>query len=144
MKLFLDTNVYIVGQLQPNSVESKILDWLGLYGSMGNAQVIISQELIDQLLRVGKRLQGKDWSAKLVDQIWTNLDYIFIPDEPLFRMEAHKVQKNKAIPSEDVLIYVSAKLGQADYFISANRQLIKSIADFQCLTAEDFVSQFLQ
>lgn len=143
MKVFLDTNVYIIGQLQPNSVESKILDWLGFYGSINNAQVIISQELIDQVRRVGKRLQGKDWSAKLVDQIWSNLDYIFVPEEPLFRLEADNVQKNKEIPTEDILIYVSAKLGQADYFISANRQLIKSIADFQCLTAEDFVNQFL-
>jgi predicted nucleic acid-binding protein len=81
-RIFLDTNVYIIGQLQPDSNEEKILSWLGFYQPLKKSeiQLIISQELINQILRVSKRVQGKDWGSKIVDQIWCNLNCIFIPE----------------------------------------------------------------
>lgn len=144
-RLFLDTNVYIIGQLIPGDFEDQLLQRLGLYEPIksSRAQVIISQELINQLLRVGKRLKGKDWSAKLVDQIWSNLNCIFIPESQSMKFEANQLIARGIIPKEDIYIYLGAKFGQADFFISANRGLLRAIADFPCLTAQEFVSKYL-
>jgi predicted nucleic acid-binding protein len=145
-RIFLDTNIYIIGQLKPLSPEEKLLQWLGFYGLQNNdtIQVIISQELINQILRVGKRVQGKDWASKTVDQIWYNLNCLFIPETNEIKSEAKQILVNKLIPSEDILIYLTAKFGEADCFVSGNRELIRAIADFECLTAEDFVKKYIQ
>ena len=58
--------------------------------------------------------------------------------------EANQLLVGKSIPSEDIYIYLTAKYGRADYFISSNRELIKSIADFECLTPETFVDKYLK
>lgn len=145
MKIFLDTNIYIIGQLIPLSPEEKLLQLLGFYDqtpSSNKIQVIISQELINQLLRVGKRLQGKDWSSKLVDQIWCNLNCLFIPETKEIEQEAKQLLKTKLIPSEDIFIYLTAKWVKVDYFISGNRELIKAIADFECFTVEEFLDNY--
>lgn len=144
MKIFLDTNIYIIGQLFPSSPEEELLQYLGFYGNNDQVDkspvnVIISQELINQILRVGKRLQDKDWASKLVDQIWCNLNCLFIPETSEMESEAIQLLKTKLIPSEDIFIYLTAKYGKADYFVSGNRELIKAIADFQCCTVEDFL-----
>ncbi len=145
MRIFLDTNIYIIGQLIPESAEEKLLKALGFYDQkfLATIQVIISQELIDQILRVGKRLQGKDWSGQLVNQIWGNLNCLFIPETMEMQQEAEQLLQSKVIPSEDIFIYLTAKFGQADYFVSGNRELINTIADFECLTAKDFLDQCL-
>ena len=142
MRIFLDTNIYIISQLIPLSPEEKLLQLRGFYDkipSSNEIQVIISQELINQLLRVCKRLQGKDWSSKLVDQIWCNLNCLFIPETQEMEEEAKQLLKTKLIPSEDIFIYLTAKWGQVDYFISGNRELIKAIEDFECFTVEEFL-----
>ena len=144
MRIFLDTNIYIIGQLIPLSPEEQLLKLLEFYDKKPSSeiQVIISQELINQLLRVGKRLQGKDWSSKLVDQIWCNFNCLFIPETKEMEQEAKQLLKTKLIPSEDIFIYLTAKWGQVDYFISGNRELIKAIADFECFTVEEFLENY--
>ena len=59
-RIFLDTNIYIIGQLKPLSPQERILTWLGYYTSnnQSSIKVIISQELINQILRVGKSSQN--------------------------------------------------------------------------------------
>ncbi|MBC6478699.1 MAG: hypothetical protein GDA56_13950 [Hormoscilla sp. GM7CHS1pb] len=61
-RIFLDTNIYILGQLNPASNEEAILKKIGFYDSQqqSSIQVIISQELSEQILRVCKRIQNKD------------------------------------------------------------------------------------
>jgi hypothetical protein len=72
--VFLDTNIYILGALDLNSDESKILSLLvSDENSDEQTRVIFSQELIDQILRVGKRLQNKDWSSGLLTRLWQQL-----------------------------------------------------------------------
>ena len=144
MKIFLDTNVYIIGYLQSESPERFILEWVGLYGNQPQAKIIVSQELIDQILRVGKRLQNKDWAAKLVAQIWQNLDFLFIIETEKIKLEEQKLLAQKVIPREDVMIYLTAQSGEADYFISGNRELIRAIADFECLDSEDFINKVIK
>lgn len=55
-RVFLDTNVYIVGAAIAHSPEAAILVWL----SESKTPVIVSKELIEQIARVARRLQGKD------------------------------------------------------------------------------------
>ncbi|NES81575.1 MAG: hypothetical protein F6K10_09295 [Moorea sp. SIO2B7] len=130
-RLFLDTNIYIIGQLQPSSIEETILKWIGFYDPVkqNDIEVIISQELINQILRVSKRVQGKDWGSKIVDKIWQYLHVIFIPETDEIKVEANQLLVNKLITAEDIYIYLSAKYGQADSLISSNRELITAIAD---------------
>jgi predicted nucleic acid-binding protein len=60
-RIFLDTNVYIIGAADSESYEAKILNWLGFDESQSaKVEVIISEELIEQILRVSKRLRNKD------------------------------------------------------------------------------------
>jgi predicted nucleic acid-binding protein len=145
-RIFLDTNIYIIGQLKPLSPAEQLLKWLGYYTTNNQSQikVIISQELINQILRVGKRLQGKDWAAKTVAQIWQNLNCLFIPETDEMKTEASKMIAEKLVPSEDVFIYLTAKYGEVDIFVSENRELIKVIASFECLTSEEFIDKYLK
>ena len=45
---------------------------------------------------------------------------------------------------EDVFIYLTAKYAEVDIFISENRELIKAIAGFECLTSEGFINKYLK
>lgn len=119
-RIFLDTNIYIIGQLIPFSPAEELLKWLGYYTPNNQLQikVIISQELINQILRVGKRLQGKDWAAKIVDQIWQNLNCLFVPETDEMKAEASKIIAQKSVPFEDVFIHLTAKYGEVNIFVS--------------------------
>ena len=144
MKTFVDTNVYIIGELFPSSPEEKLLENLGLNGStpLINTQILIAQELINQVLRVGKRVKNKDWASQLVDKIWYDLDCLFVLETDKMKAEVQQILDDKIIPCEDIFIYLTAKYGEADCFVSVNRELIKSIADFECLTVEDFLEKY--
>jgi predicted nucleic acid-binding protein len=50
---------------------------------------------------------------------------------------------SKIIPSEDIEIFLTAKLGKADCFVSDNRELLQAIADFECLTPNNFRQKYL-
>ena len=150
--IFLDTNVYIVGSALPDSPEARILRWLG-YGQRisgpepcrsRSATVVVSQPLFEQISRVARRLQDKDWAGEILGHLWQDLQlsYVLIdPDEQL-ALEATGI-----IPREDVSIYLSARNGLVDCFVSSNHELIKMIAEntgeFECLTPEAFVRRYL-
>ncbi|MDF5717511.1 MAG: hypothetical protein PUP93_27510 [Rhizonema sp. NSF051] len=89
--IFLDTNVYLIGMVEIDSAECKILQWLG-WESQGNneVEVVISAELIDQISRVARRLKNKDWGGEIIGRIWQKLKvrYVQIEDSTLARMEA--------------------------------------------------------
>ncbi|MBO1345968.1 MAG: hypothetical protein EBE86_000525 [Hormoscilla sp. GUM202] len=81
--------------------------------------------------------------ARIVDRIWQNLNCVFVPETDELNAEAEQIIANQSIPAEDIFIYLTAKYGEADCFVSGNRELIKAIADFPCFTPEDFVQLFL-
>ncbi|MGM3306485.1 hypothetical protein ACSQ6I_10980 [Anabaena sp. WFMT] len=143
--IFLDTNVYLIGAVDLESNEGKILQWLG-WKTQGNdgVEVVISEELIDQISRVAKRLKNKDWAGEIIGLIWQNLKvrYVQIDDSALGTMEAEGV-----IPREDVGVYLTAKAGNSQCFVSANHKLIRILAqetgEFECLTPSAFVSKYL-
>ncbi len=82
--------------------------------------------------------------SEIIGRIWQKLKvrYVQIEDSNLARMEALGV-----IPREDLGIYLTAKEGQSQCFISANHKLIKILAqqtgEFECLTPTAFVSKYL-
>ena len=134
--IFLDTNVYLIGAVDLDSAEGQILQRLG-WEFQGNyrCEVVISEELIDQISRVAKRLKNKDWGGEIIGRIWQKLKvrYIQIDDSALATIEAQGI-----IPREDVGVYLTAKEGQAQCFVSANHKLIRILAqqtgEFECLT----------
>jgi predicted nucleic acid-binding protein len=145
-RIFLDTNVYIVGVADSTSDERKILQWLGFESRrVDAAEVVISAEVIEQILRVAKRLRNKDWAGSVVARIWQNLNLIYVLiHEPGFE----HIDIVQGLPREDVGVYLTAKLGKSDCFISSNHELIRVLAaesgDFECLNPEDFVRRYLE
>ena len=69
MRLFLDTNVYIIGSELPGSPEARILLWAG-FGSQEepSTKIILSAHLIKQILRVARRVRGKDFGGQIINQ----------------------------------------------------------------------------
>jgi predicted nucleic acid-binding protein len=63
-RLFLDTNIYIIGIANQDSYERKILESVGFLQS-SSVEVIVSEELLNQILRVSKRLYNKVGVVKL-------------------------------------------------------------------------------
>jgi predicted nucleic acid-binding protein len=141
MRVLLDTNIFIIGFLELDSPEGKLLQKLA---ETVEVNLIFSNDLEEQIRRVGKRLKSKDWVGQLLNRIWRDyhVEYVHITLEEMSEVEAIT-----DIPREDIGIYLTALRGRADYFVSANRELLQEAAirqnRFVCLTAEDFVDQCL-
>lgn len=143
-RIFLDTNVYIIGSSEVSSPEKKILDWLGFNDpSLTNTKVIVSNELVEQISRVAKRLKNKDWSGELLNRIWHNLNVIYVQIDP---KDIATISSIGLIPQEDIGVYLTAITGQADCFISANYGLIRALVaetgEFEGLTPEQFITKY--
>lgn len=144
-RIFFDTNVYIVGVADSASAEWEILLWAG-FGQKkeGSVEVVVSEELFDQILRVAKRLKNKDWSSQIVARMWQNFNIynVYLETDELKVLEALGV-----IPREDVGVYLTASKGKSQCFVSANHKLIQSLVketgEFECLTPQDFVKKYL-
>ncbi|MBN1992565.1 MAG: hypothetical protein JW953_07645 [Anaerolineae bacterium] len=140
LRLLLDTNVFIIGFLDPDSPEAKLLT---LLETGPKFIVIFSNDLEQQIRRVGKRLQSSDWVGLLLHYIWSTLqvEYVYITSE-----EMTEVETISDIPREDIGIYLTALRGKTDYLISANHELLKEAAakqnKFQCLDAEAFLAKY--
>lgn len=141
LRVLLDTNVFIIGFLELDSPEGLLLQRLV---ETSGVILIFSNDLEEQIRRVGKRLKNKDWVGQLLNRIWRDyhLEYVYITPEEMFEVEAIT-----DIPREDIGIYLTALRGQADYFVSANHQLLQEAAakqkKFICLDAERFIVQCL-
>jgi predicted nucleic acid-binding protein len=145
-RVFLDTNVFIIGAALADSPEAQILRWTGFgMPQPGPVEVVVSQELFEQIVRVGRRLRGKDWGSEIAGRIWRDLTcvYVFIASYDLVA-----IQKAGRIPREDIGIYLTAHNGQAQCFVSSNHELIRALAaetgEFECLLPQAFVDQYLR
>lgn len=143
--VFLDTNVYIIGMADSSSPEYEILKWAGLgQKTPGPVEVVVSEELFEQISRVAKRLRNKDWSGELLGRIWQDLKvcYVLLDAQEFSKLEALAV-----IPREDVSVYLTARAGKAQCFVSANYKLVRVLAEktgeFECLRPEEFVNRYL-
>ncbi len=144
-RIFLDTNIFIIGAAIEDSPEAAILDWAG-FGAQRAADVVIltSEALFQQVARVARRLRGRDWAGAIIGRIWRNMqvDYVLLDDA-----EIRRWQTGDLIPREDVTVYLTALNGRADCFVSANHELVKTLAgeagSFECLTPPEFVTKYL-
>ena len=138
-RVLLDTNIVILGYLQPNSPSGQIL--AGLRGE--NITLIVSNELIEQIRRVARRVGGKDWAGFVLDLLWRDftVDYVWVSMEEKQILAAQKI-----IPREDVGIFLTALKGEADCMISGNRQFVREAAArqklFNTFYPEDFVATY--
>ena len=80
-RLFLDTNIFIIGDADKTSQESVILEALGYRNKTPilKVEIILSDELLDQIRRVGKYLYGKDQAGQLISNIWHWFDIFYVP-----------------------------------------------------------------
>jgi predicted nucleic acid-binding protein len=144
-RVFLDTNVFILGAAEPLEPEGIILRWAGFEAGNSEVEVVLSDEVIDQLRRVGRRLYGKDWAGDLLGTIWRNMRVVYALIDP--KEWALLTQAETHIPREDIGIYLTARIGGAQCFISGNHQLVKALAEssgtFECLTPSEFVTRYL-
>jgi len=143
VRVLVDTNIFIVGFLglsqQEESVESQILRQLA---DQRRFTLLFSNELSDQIRRVARRVGGKDWTGLLLNFIWQTFNIEIIPIPELIEVfERHKGR----IPSEDILIFVTATLGQADCLISRNHEFVRQAMAaqdaFECLTPAEFLAK---
>lgn len=144
-RIFLDTNIFIIGDTDQESPESLILEALGYRNQPPRlaAEVIFSDELVDQIRRVSKYLYGREQAGQIIANLWYWLKIFYIPSTLDWEQDLSELTNNNIIPSEDLEIYLSAKYGQADCFVSGNRNLLAAIAEFECLTPEKFVQKYL-
>ena len=142
-RLFLDTNIYIIGVANQNSYERKILEAVGFLHP-SSVEVIVSEELLDQILRVSKRLYNKDWGSQIVARIWQQLQVIYVN---FTSEEWLKIEELGLIPREDIGVYLTASKGETQCFVSANYKLIRCLVqetkEFECLTPQEFVNKYL-
>jgi predicted nucleic acid-binding protein len=146
-RILLDTNVYIVGAATNSGPEAKILDWLGFFEELENpppVEVVASDALFRQIRRVARRVQNKDWGGKLLANIWQHLSVRYVM---LDSSESLNLHTPIVIPREDIEIYLTARAGQTECLVSANREFIRALAAetgaFECLTPEAFVAKYL-
>lgn len=139
--IFLDTNVYIIGTAHPDSAEGQILGWVERsMAGKADVEVVVSAELFEQILRVSRRLKNKDWGGEILARIWQNMPrrYVLID-----HVEWSDLAGRGIIPREDVGIYLAARNGGADHFVSSNHELIRELSnktgEFACLTPEGFL-----
>jgi len=141
-RLLLDTNVFILGFLDLDSSEGRILRALMDHPDV---TLILSDELVAQIRRVARRTGGKDWAGHLLSRIWQDypIEYVFVSVD-----EKRELEAQADIPREDIGIYLTALRGQAECLISANRELVQQAATrqrlFECLTPEEFLRKYLE
>lgn len=144
-RIFLDTNVYIIGSADSTSAEFRVLQWMGFAAHRPDApEVIVSEELFQQIRRVGRRLASKEWAGQILARIWQNLQIQYVLVDP---KEIEQIAQTNTIPTEDISVYLTARNGQADCFVSATHKLIRVLAkrtgEFVCLTPLEFVAAYI-
>lgn len=139
--LLLDTNIFIFGYLNPESTSGRILRALS---GQTIVQVVLSNELMAQIQRVGRRVGGKDWAGQLLNVIWQEfaIMFVIVSDE-----DKRHLNESSDIPREDVGVYLTALQGQIACMVSANHEFVRQAAAkqklFECLTPEEFVTNYL-
>jgi predicted nucleic acid-binding protein len=144
-RVFLDTNVFVIGAAFPESPERAILNWAGFAkGEPGPVEIIVSEELFEQVRRVSKRVGSKDWAGQILGHVWQDLRLCYVILDPDDRSA---IEATGAVPREDIGIYLTARAGNAQCFVSTNHELIntltKTTREFECLTPVEFARRYL-
>jgi len=100
--------------------------------------------LFEQIRRVSKRVGSKDWAGQILGRIWQDLRLRYVVLDPDSR---RAIEATGAVPREDTGMYLTAREGNAQCFVSTNHELITALAkvtgEFECLTPKEFVRRYL-
>ncbi len=139
-RILLDTNIFITGYRTLTSEEGQVIT---LLRNRAADVLLLSFPLEEQIRRVARRIVGKDWAGLIFSRLWHDfaVEYISLPDRPLAVAQALAPE----IPREDLLIYLTAVVGNATLFISGNRKFLREAATqqqlFTCLTPAEFLAR---
>jgi len=142
VRVILDTNIYIIGYQFPASDEHRVLEIVRRRHDV----VVFSREIEDQIRRVGRRVQGKDYAGWILNTVWRDfvVDYVALPDLPFVEAE----QLAPGIPKEDILVFLTAVAGQAACLVSNNREFLRESEAaqraFRSLTPAQFLATYEQ
>ncbi len=140
-RLLLDTNVFILGFLDLDGPEGRLLRALADHPRV---TLILSNEVVAQIRRVARRTGGKDWAGHLLSRVWQDyaIEYVTVLAD-----EKRELAARTDIPREDIGIYMTALQGRAECFVSANRELVQQAAArqrlFECLSPQEFLDKYL-
>jgi len=78
-----------------------------------------------------------------VQRVWQRfqIDFVFVED-----LDIRVIESAGVIPREDAGIYLTAKQGNVQCFVSSNYKLIRTLVEqtqeFECLTPEEFLQKY--
>lgn len=114
---YFDTNVYIIGILQPNSNSRLILQEI----NKSNLKVILSDYLIDEVLSWFKVHKGKDFASMVRLYMISLASSEMIND---FEWSVYVDDWKSFVADIDDLPHICSYFaGEAEYFVTANRRL---------------------
>lgn len=99
-RLCLDTNIYIIGTQETHSPEAKILSAIGYYDDTSiqiRAEIVLSDEIVDQIRRVGKYLWNKDKAGFVIGLIWSRLNIHYVNYSQEWNQELEKGVKRRYV-----------------------------------------------
>lgn len=137
MKVVIDANVYIVAALDlakgADSAEVRMIKAAGK-----KFRIVICKEILEQIMRVAKRVGDKDLGSRLIAALWTDTSPVFVEVYD----EVVKAYDNK-IPRKDLAIFAAGLIAKAEYLVSVDREFLKSAKNaqnmFKCVTPGEFV-----
>ena len=137
MKVVIDANVYIVAALDlakgADSAEVRMIKAAGK-----KFRIVICKEILEQIMRVAKRVGDKDLGSRLIAALWTDTSPVFVEVYD----EVVKAYDNK-ISRKDLAIFAAGLIAKAEYLVSVDREFLKSAKNaqnmFKCVTPGEFV-----
>jgi hypothetical protein len=141
-RLLLDTQVFILGYSRRDQNSVQVLNVLR---ERREAFVLLlSSELVDQIRRVSRRVGGTNWTGLVLGLLWQefSVELVTLPDDPIESVK----QLGFQLPTEDIAVFLTAWLGNADILVSENREFVRQTAAaqslFSCLNATEFLSYY--
>ncbi|MBI5651578.1 MAG: hypothetical protein HZC40_14215 [Chloroflexi bacterium] len=140
-RVLLDTNIFLIGFTDDISAENRVIDYLMAHRA--RTILLLSDEMCDQLVRTAKRVRDKDWAGLLLFYLWRDFAVGYVDLNETWDLVREYASK---IPREDLLVFLTAMVGNADCFVSLNRKLLKAALGqnppFECLTPEEFLGKY--
>jgi predicted nucleic acid-binding protein len=139
LNIYLDTNVYIIGLLHPNTNSARILEEI----IEGEFKVIQSDYLFDEVLAWFKQHKGKSAVGGVRNYLLSNpiRESVHRNEWGLFVEEVKKEVKDiDDLPH--ICCYIA---GNCDYFVTTNRKLtqeaVRKIVNFK--SPKEFIEEIL-
>lgn len=128
MKVVLDTNVLVSGNVYPNSIPGKILKvW-----SLGGFELVISHYIIDEMVRVLPQMKQCTLTAAEI----RNLAETYILMASVIEPQTDTVPDLR--DAKDQLVLGTFRAAQADYLITGDKDLLALSGKWPIVTPVEF------